>query len=223
MKNYVCTICGFIYDESSGYPEGGIQPGTVWDDVPASFKCPLCGASKSEFREQAEEPAEPVEPAAAAAIPLPDEISYTEAELSAIFSNLEKGCEKQYDPETAALYGELAAYYGKKAGAKSGSGLSDLNPMVEADLSSHFTAANGVAGAAKDRGALRALKWAEQVTRMTNAHLARLEASSSAFLEDTHVYVCEICGFIFIGDEKPAVCPVCKVPNMKMTQIQRGA
>lgn len=25
---YVCTVCGWEYDESTGYPEGGIAPGT---------------------------------------------------------------------------------------------------------------------------------------------------------------------------------------------------
>ena len=46
---YVCTICGFIYDEGAGYPEGGIAPGTVWADVPADFTCPLCGVGKDQF------------------------------------------------------------------------------------------------------------------------------------------------------------------------------
>ena len=32
---YVCDVCGWIYDEEDGYPEGGIEPGTKWDDLPA--------------------------------------------------------------------------------------------------------------------------------------------------------------------------------------------
>ena len=31
---YVCTVCGWEYDESVGYPEGGIAPGTPWSEVP---------------------------------------------------------------------------------------------------------------------------------------------------------------------------------------------
>ena len=46
---YVCTICGSIYDEEAGYPEGGIAPGTAWSDVPADFECPLCGVGKDQF------------------------------------------------------------------------------------------------------------------------------------------------------------------------------
>ena len=40
---YVCTVCGWEYDESAGYPEGGIAPGTPWSEVPEDFECPLCG------------------------------------------------------------------------------------------------------------------------------------------------------------------------------------
>ena len=49
MKKYVCSICGFVYDEEKGYPEGGIAPGTKWEDVPADFVCPLCGVGKEQF------------------------------------------------------------------------------------------------------------------------------------------------------------------------------
>lgn len=34
MKQYLCVICGFIYDEEKGYPDDDIAPGTKWEDVP---------------------------------------------------------------------------------------------------------------------------------------------------------------------------------------------
>ena len=43
---YVCSVCGWEYDESIGYPEGGIAPGTPWSEVPEDFECPLCGVGK---------------------------------------------------------------------------------------------------------------------------------------------------------------------------------
>ncbi len=46
---YVCTVCGWEYDESEGYPEGGIAPGTPWSEVPEDFECPLCGVGKDSF------------------------------------------------------------------------------------------------------------------------------------------------------------------------------
>jgi len=49
MKSYMCVICGFVYEEEKGRPEDGIPPGTSWEDVPENWKCPDCGASKSDF------------------------------------------------------------------------------------------------------------------------------------------------------------------------------
>jgi len=51
MKKYVCDVCGWEYDEEQGYPEGGIAPGTKWEDVPHDFLCPLCMVGKEEFSE----------------------------------------------------------------------------------------------------------------------------------------------------------------------------
>ena len=48
-RKYMCVICGFIYDEAVGYPEDGIAPGTAWEDVPDTWCCPDCGASKDDF------------------------------------------------------------------------------------------------------------------------------------------------------------------------------
>ena len=40
------------YDEEKGYPEGGIAPGTKWEDVPEDFECPLCFVGKDQFSEE---------------------------------------------------------------------------------------------------------------------------------------------------------------------------
>ncbi|HNW85574.1 MAG TPA: rubredoxin [Candidatus Limiplasma sp.] len=52
MKQYVCSVCGYIYDEAAGIPDDGIAPGTLWADLPEDWVCPLCGASKDEFEQQ---------------------------------------------------------------------------------------------------------------------------------------------------------------------------
>jgi rubredoxin len=49
MAQYLCIICGFIYDEAQGLPEENIPPGTAWKDVPDDWVCPECGAMKSDF------------------------------------------------------------------------------------------------------------------------------------------------------------------------------
>jgi flavin reductase (DIM6/NTAB) family NADH-FMN oxidoreductase RutF/rubredoxin len=49
MAKYRCTVCGYIYDPQAGDPDGGIKPGTPFEEIPDSWVCPVCGASKSEF------------------------------------------------------------------------------------------------------------------------------------------------------------------------------
>ena len=49
MKTWVCLICCWVYDEESGSPEDGLAPGTRWEDVPADWLCPECGAGKDDF------------------------------------------------------------------------------------------------------------------------------------------------------------------------------
>lgn len=48
-RKWQCQMCGFFYDEEKGMPEEGIAPGTRWEDVPATWTCPDCGASKDDF------------------------------------------------------------------------------------------------------------------------------------------------------------------------------
>jgi rubredoxin len=45
-----CTSCGFIYDPQLGDPDGGIDPGTPFEEVPDAWFCPVCGAMKRDFR-----------------------------------------------------------------------------------------------------------------------------------------------------------------------------
>ena len=49
IMKYVCDVCGWEYDEEKGYPEGGIAPGTKWEDIPDDFECPLCSVGKDRF------------------------------------------------------------------------------------------------------------------------------------------------------------------------------
>ena len=52
MDKYVCKVCGYVYDSEKGDPDGGIAPGTKFEDIPDDWVCPLCGASKSDFEKQ---------------------------------------------------------------------------------------------------------------------------------------------------------------------------
>jgi rubredoxin len=46
---WLCESCGFIYDPADGDPDGGISPGTPFEDLPESWFCPVCGARKTDF------------------------------------------------------------------------------------------------------------------------------------------------------------------------------
>ena len=52
MKKYVCNICGYVYDPEAGDPDGGIEPGTAFEDIPDGWVCPVCGVGKDQFSEQ---------------------------------------------------------------------------------------------------------------------------------------------------------------------------
>ena len=49
MKKYECQVCGWTYDPQEGYPEGGIAPGTTFEELPEDWVCPLCGMGKEVF------------------------------------------------------------------------------------------------------------------------------------------------------------------------------
>jgi len=53
MKKYKCAVCGYIYDPEAGDPDNGVEAGTSWEDVPADWVCPVCGAGKDAFEVEA--------------------------------------------------------------------------------------------------------------------------------------------------------------------------
>ncbi len=49
MSKMICTICGYVYDPAEGDPENNVAPGTKFEDLPADWVCPVCGAGKEDF------------------------------------------------------------------------------------------------------------------------------------------------------------------------------
>ncbi|MDR1224827.1 MAG: rubredoxin [Tannerella sp.] len=49
MKKYKCIVCGYVYDPAEGDSDGGIAPGTAFEDIPEDWVCPLCGIGKDDF------------------------------------------------------------------------------------------------------------------------------------------------------------------------------
>ncbi|MDD1649459.1 MAG: rubredoxin [Methylococcaceae bacterium] len=48
-KQYICSACGWVYEEELGDPDSGLAPGTRFDDIPDDWVCPECGVDKSYF------------------------------------------------------------------------------------------------------------------------------------------------------------------------------
>ncbi len=49
MKTYICSVCGYMYVPAVGDKVNGIPPGTAFENLPADWHCPVCGADKSNF------------------------------------------------------------------------------------------------------------------------------------------------------------------------------
>lgn len=214
MSKYICSICGYAYDEADNPP---------FDSLPDDWKCPLCGAPKSMFKKDEpevsanQEPKKTDEPKKSSE--KDEELRpLSNGELAAICSSLSRACEKQYKPADAALFTELAEYYISRVQPEAG-GMAKLREKLDGNLADEYPAANRAAEEASDRGAKRILVWSEKVSRIIANILDRYEKEGSAMLENTKIWVCDVCGFIYIGDNPPAVCPVCKVPAFKILEV----
>lgn len=49
MRKWQCMVCGWLYDEAEGDPDGGIPAGTRWEDIPDDWTCRECGVGKKDF------------------------------------------------------------------------------------------------------------------------------------------------------------------------------
>ena len=223
---YRCTICGYIFDEEA--------EGAAFADLPDTWTCPLCSAPKIAFEpespsRESDRPMTPESPSArqddgfltAAAEGDGQHLSELPAGvLAAICSNLARGCEKQYKFEEQGLFDELAAWFTAAGSQRSDASLSDLSDRFKRDLDEGYPALRDAAVASGDRGTQRICVWGEKVTRILSSLAARYAREGEAALAGTRIWVCTVCGFAFIGDRPPALCPVCKVPDWKFDEIK---
>lgn len=49
MQSYRCTVCNYIYDPPVGDISHGVAAGTPFEQLPADWVCPECGAGKDMF------------------------------------------------------------------------------------------------------------------------------------------------------------------------------
>ena len=212
---YVCSICGYVYDEA--------KQGKPFAALPETWTCPLCGAAKSAFAPEAA--AKSAAPAPTVAPPAPahgDMQKLSPGALSILCSNLARGCEKQYKEEEAALFREIAAWFAAAAPAAQETGVDALASRIGEDLAA-YPALNATAVQAGDRGTQRICVWGEKVTAILKTLVERYRREGEAMLRDTDIWVCSVCGFAYVGKEPPRLCPVCKVPAWKFEKIEGRA
>lgn len=205
---YVCQICGYVYDEA--------KEKVPFDQLPADWKCPLCGAVKSAFK--AEAPAGEKEKPAAAPIEA-ELVKLSAGQLAALCSNLARGCEKQYKEEEAGLFRELADYFTAAVPAVSDPSVEKLAADLQEDAE-NYAGVRATADASSDRGAARVCVWGEKVTRMLSSLVDRYLNEGEKMLEGTDIWVCTTCGFVYIGEQAPELCRVCKVPAWKFEKVE---
>jgi rubredoxin-NAD+ reductase len=57
-QQYICRVCGLVYDERTGDADSGLAAGTRWGDIPDDWACPICGVGKADFELYVPEPAQ---------------------------------------------------------------------------------------------------------------------------------------------------------------------
>ena len=209
---YVCQICGYVYDDA--------KEKVPFEELPDDWKCPLCGAAKSDFKPEANGDEKKV---VTAIEPMDADLEKLSAgQLAALCSNLARGCEKQYKQEEADLFKQLADYFTAVVPTVNDASVEKLAKELQTDAN-NYAAVRATADANADRGAARVCVWGEKVTRMLLSLVNRYLNEGEAMLKDTNIWVCTTCGFVYIGDTPPQLCPVCKVPDWKFEKIEGRA
>ena len=209
---YICQICGYVYDDA--------KEKVPFAELPDDWKCPLCGAAKSDFKPEANGDEKKV---VTAIEPMEADLEKLSAgQLAALCSNLARGYEKQYKQEEADLFKQLADYFTAVVPAVNDASVEKLAKELQTDAN-NYAAVRATADANADRGAARVCVWGEKVTRMLSSLVNRYLNEGEAMLKDTNIWVCTTCGFVYIGDTPPELCPVCKVPDWKFEKIEGRA
>ena len=49
LDRYECRACGYVYEPAKGDSKADIPPETPFDELPPTWRCPVCGVRKNQF------------------------------------------------------------------------------------------------------------------------------------------------------------------------------
>ena len=202
---YTCRICGYVYDDA--------KEKVPFEQLPDDWKCPLCGAMKKDFVPESVT-------ADTTSLQVETDLKpLNEGQLAMVCSNLARGCEKQYLLEEAEQFRKIAEVLTKKVPPQDNADVRELSELLKKDIEL-YPGVRKTADQNNDRGAARICVWGEKVTRMLDSLVDRYLSEGEAMLENTQIWVCTTCGFVYVGDSAPELCPVCKVPSWKFEKVE---
>ncbi len=199
---YVCSVCGYVYDES--------QSG-AWASLPEDWSVPCAVAAKHCFplsRAAAEIPE-----AKAAPSPDDDMRELVPHGLSALCSNLARGCEKQYKPEEAPPSQRSQTFQDRCARRRERL-LDALLQKINEDLDEGYPRADAVATAAGGPGRAAQSRLEQKGHDDPPSLLSRSQSAGSPWRK-APAFLSARSALWFIRDTPPEICPVCKVTSRK--------
>ncbi len=214
MKEYICTVCGYVHKTDGGLPE--------------DFVCPICGAGKDAFVLKEDKPK------AEAALEKPHtEKELSPMEMSIICSNLARGCEKQYMPTESENFKKLAEFFLSKAEPTAENIASQLPDILSKAVakSSRLMAEDLIREAgfmlpqsANTKEFLELIKsYPDIPVDVVEALLKTIkfnEEPEKKEVKKIAKWKCSICGYVHEGAEAPEQCPMCKQPKEKFVKVE---
>ena len=205
---YICSVCGYVYDEE--------VEGVPFADLPSDYQCPLCTAPK-DFFEAAEKEEKKLKE-----VTIDEDLhELSNGEIAATLSNLARGLEKQYKFEASKDMQDLADYFTGNLPSLEDSSLEALSKLIDEDLEVNYPNVQKCAQDNNDRGTQRIVVWGTKVSNIIKALLDTYKKAGEKALLGKKVFVCSVCGFIYVGEKAPELCPVCKVPSWKFEEVKR--
>jgi rubrerythrin len=143
---------------------------------------------------------------------------------TALFGNFAVGSGKTLHPNRQRIFTALAESFKVAEGTRSDAvGLLDsMKATIESELAEQkYDTALEVAREAGERGAMRCFTWGKKVTAIQRSLINRYKKQGEELRKaGDDFYVCDACGFIFLGSEPPEICPACKAPSFRFNKIR---